>query len=257
MSIDFTLDQGIAIVTINRPERLNAMDGEHYRALNACWARVRDDNDIRVAVVTGQGEKSFSVGADLKSFVGHPAALSEFMLTQKDQLLNRGLEVWKPVIAAVNGFCLGGGMTLLLATDIRYAVPHATFGLTEVKRGLFPANGGTQRVLQQLPYPIAMEMLLGGDSVDAEFAAKWGLINRIVPPDALMDTALETARRIAANGPLGVQAAKELAVRSRDLDLVSGLRLEATMLRLLQTSEDVQEGTKAFTEKRTPNFEGR
>jgi E-phenylitaconyl-CoA hydratase len=257
MSIDFTLDQGIAIVTINRPERLNAMDGEHYRALNACWTRVRDDNDIRVAVVTGQGEKSFSVGADLKSFVGHPAALSEFMLTQKDQLLNRGLEVWKPVIAAVNGFCLGGGMTLLLATDIRYAVPHATFGLTEVKRGLFPANGGTQRVLQQLPYPIAMEMLLGGDSVDAEFAAKWGLINRIVPPDALMDTALETARRIAANGPLGVQAAKELAVRSRDLDLVSGLRLEATMLRLLQTSEDVQEGTKAFTEKRTPNFKGR
>jgi E-phenylitaconyl-CoA hydratase len=257
MSIDFTLDQGIAIVTINRPERLNAMDGEHYRALNECWTRVRDDNDIRVAVVTGQGEKSFSVGADLKSFVGHPAALSEFMLTQKDQLLNRGLEVWKPVIAAVNGFCLGGGMTLLLATDIRYAVPHATFGLTEVKRGLFPANGGTQRVLSQLPYPIAMEMLLGGDSVDAEFAAKWGLINRIVPPAALMDTALATARRIAANGPLGVQAAKELAVRSRDLDLVSGLRLEATMLRLLQTSEDVQEGTKAFTEKRTPNFKGR
>jgi len=257
MSIDFTVDRGVAIVTINRPERLNAMDGEHYRALNECWTRVRDDSAIRVAVVTGQGEKSFSVGADLKSFVGHPAALSEFMLTQKDQLLNRGLEVWKPVIAAVNGFCLGGGMTLLLATDIRFAVPHATFGLTEVKRGLFPANGGTQRVLQQLPYPIAMEMLLGGDSVDAEFAAKWGLINRIVPPDALMDTALATARTIAANGPLGVQAAKELAVRSRDLDLVSGLRLEATMLRLLQTSEDVQEGTKAFAEKRTPHFQGR
>jgi E-phenylitaconyl-CoA hydratase len=257
MSIDFALDQGVAIVTINRPERLNAMDGEHYRALNECWTRVRDDSAVRVAVVTGQGEKSFSVGADLKSFVGHPAALSEFMLTQKDQLLNRGLEVWKPVIAAVNGFCLGGGMTLLLATDIRYAVPHATFGLTEVKRGLFPANGGTQRVLQQLPYPIAMEMLLGGDSVDAQFAAEWGLINRIVSSDTLMDTALATARKIAANGPLGVQAAKELAVRSRDLDLVSGLRLEATMLRLLQTSEDVQEGAKAFVEKRTPTFQGR
>lgn len=257
MSIDFALDNGVAVLTINRPERLNAMDAEHYRALNECWTRVRDDAAVRVAVVTGEGEKSFSVGADLKSFVAHPPELSQFMLTQKDQLLNRGLEVWKPVIAAVNGFCLGGGMTLLLATDIRYAVPHATFGLTEVKRGLFPANGGTQRVLQQLPHPVAMEMLLGGDSIDAETAARWGLINRVVPQERLMDTALDMARKIASNGPLGVQAAKELAVRSRDMDLVSGLRLEATMLRLLQTSEDVKEGAAAFAEKRTPNFQGR
>ena len=257
MSIDFTLDNGVAVLTINRPERLNAMDAEHYQALNECWTRVRDDAGVRVAVVTGQGEKSFSVGADLKSFVAHPAELSTFMLTQKDQLLNRGLEVWKPVIAAVNGFCLGGGMTLLLATDIRYAAPHATFGLTEVKRGLFPANGGTQRVLQQLPYPIAMEMLLGGESIDAEGAARLNLINRVVPKEDLMDTALAMARKIASYGPLGVQAAKELAVRSRDMDLVSGLRLEATMLRLLQTSEDVKEGAAAFAEKRTPNFQGR
>lgn len=257
MSIDYVLDRGIAILTINRPERLNAMDTEHYRALNECWVRVRDDPAVRVAIVTGQGEKSFSVGADLKSFVGHPEALSEFMLTQKHQLLNRGLEVWKPIIAAVNGFCLGGGMTLLLATDIRLAAPHATFGLTEVKRGLFPANGATQRVLQQLPYPIAMEMLLGGDSVDAEFAVRWGLINRIVSADKLMESALATAHKLAANAPLGVQAAKELAVRSRDLDLVSGLRLEQALLRLLQTSDDVQEGTRAFAEKRVPVFQGR
>jgi E-phenylitaconyl-CoA hydratase len=257
MSVDFALDNGVAVLTINRPERLNAMDAEHYRALNECWTRVRDDTAIRVAVITGQGEKSFSVGADLKSFVARPAELSDFMLTQKDQLLNRGLEVWKPVIAAVNGFCLGGGMTLLLATDIRYAAPHATFGLTEVKRGLFPANGGTQRVLQQLPYPIAMEMLLGGESIDAETAARWGLINRVVPKEGLMDAALAMAHKIASYGPLGVQAAKELAVRSRDMDLVSGLRLEATMLRLLQTSEDVKEGAAAFAEKRTPNFQGR
>jgi E-phenylitaconyl-CoA hydratase len=257
MSIDFELDDGVAVITINRPDRLNAMDAEHYRGLNECWERVRDDSDVRVAVVTGQGEKSFSVGADLKSFVTNPAGLSDFMLTQKDQLLNRGLEVWKPVIAAVNGFCLGGGMTLLLATDIRYAVPHASFGLTEVKRGLFPANGGTQRILQQLPYPIAMEMLLCGDSISAETAGRLHLVNRIVPKEELMNTALATARKIASNGPLGVQAAKELAIRSRDLDLVSGLRLEQAMLRILQASDDVREGAAAFAEKRTPQFNGR
>jgi len=257
MSIDFALEDGVAVLTINRPDRLNAMDTAHYRALSECWARVRDDAAVRVAVITGQGEKSFSVGADLKSFVANPAELSEFMLTQKDQLLNRGLEVWKPVIAAVNGYCLGGGMTLLLATDIRYAAPHATFGLTEVKRGVFPANGGTQRVVQQLPYPIAMELLLGGESIDAETAARIGLINRVVPQDELLGTALAMARKIASYGPLGVQAAKELAVRSHDLDLASGLRLEQAMLRLLQTSEDVKEGVAAFAEKRTPQFKGR
>lgn len=257
MSIDFTVDGSVAIVTINRPERLNAMDTQHYRELSECWMRVRDDASIRVAVVTGQGDKSFSVGADLKSFVAIPAELADFMLTQKDQILNRGLEVWKPVIAAVNGFCLGGGMTLLLATDIRFAAPHATFGLTEVKRGLFPANGGTQRVLQQLPYPIAMEMLLSGDSIDAETASRWGLINRVVPSADLLETSLAMARKIAANGPLGVQAAKELAVRSRDMDLGSGLRLEQAMLRLLQTTEDVREGAASFAEKRAPVFQGR
>ena len=137
-------------------------------------------------------------------------------------MLNRGLEVWKPIIAAVNGHCLGGGTTLLFATDIRIAVPHATFNLAEVKRGLVPGNGGTQRVLSQLPYAIGMELLLTADTIDAETAARWGLINRIVPPADLMNTAMDYARRIAANAPLAVQAAKELAVRSRDVDLNVG-----------------------------------
>jgi E-phenylitaconyl-CoA hydratase len=257
MSIDFELTDGVALITINRPDRLNAMDAEHYERLSDAWIRVRDDTAIRAAVVTGAGEKSFSVGADLKSFVAQAPDLAAFMLSQKSPLLNRGLEVWKPIVAAVNGYCVGGGMTLMLATDIRFAAPHATFGLSEVKRGIFPANGGTQRILQQLPYPIAMDMLLTGDLIDAETAARWGLINRIVPAPALLETAMDTARRIARNAPLAVQSAKELAVRSRDLDLPSGLRLEQAMLRLLQTSEDVQEGTKAFAEKRQPVFRGR
>jgi len=256
MSIDIKVEGGIALITINRPERLNAMDAEHYEGLSQAWQQVRDDPAIRVAVVTGAGEKSFTTGADLKSFIPKPPSLAEMMLTQKAQLLNRGLEVWKPVIAAVNGYCLGGGMTLLLATDIRVAAPHATFAVSEVKRGVFPANGGTQRIVQQLPHAIAMEMLLTGDAIDADTALRWGLINKVVASSALLPTAMQYAQRIAANAPLAVQSAKELALRSRDIDLASGLRMEQMMLRLLQSSSDVQEGTAAFAEKRAPQFTG-
>ena len=256
MAIDFTLDRHIATITINRQDRMNAMDAEHYDALSAAWTRVRDDPEIRVGIITGAGEKSFSVGADLKSFLNQQPPLSELLLTQKGQLLNRGLEVWKPVVAAVNGYCIGGGMTLLLATDLRVCVEHATFSVSEVKRGVFPANGGTQRIAQQLPHAIAMELLLLGDTFDAQTALRWGLVNRVVKPDALMTEALAYARRLAANAPLAVQAAKELALRSRDVDLPTGLRMEQLMLRLLQTSQDVAEGTAAFSQKRAPDFKG-
>lgn len=256
MSIDITVADGVAVVTINRPERHNAMDVEHYAALSAAWARVRDDAEIRCAVITGAGSKSFSTGADLKSYIGREQAPQEMWLTQRDQLLNRGLEVWKPVIAAVNGYCLGGGMTLLLATDIRVAANHATFGLSEVKRGVIPANGGTQRLLAQLPHAIAMEMLLTGASIDAATALRWGLVNRVVESEALMETALSYARQIAANAPLAVQAAKELAIRSSDMNLASGLRMEQMVSRLLQQTDDVKEGRAAFAEKRVPQFKG-
>lgn len=257
MAVDFALEDGIATITINRPERLNAMDAEHYQALSHAWVRVRDDPAVRVAVITGAGERSFTTGADLKSFIPSAPSMAELMLTQQGQLLNRGLEVWKPVIAAINGYCLGGGVTLMLATDIRVAAEHATFNVAEVKRGVFAANGGTQRLARQLPHAIAMELLLTGDSIDAATAARWGLVNRVVPTAALMETALDYARRIAANAPLAVQATKELALRSRDLDLATGLRLEQIMLRHLQGTEDVGEGTRAFAEKRPPRFQGR
>jgi E-phenylitaconyl-CoA hydratase len=257
MSIDFKTEDGIALITINRPDRLNAMDAEHYEALSNAWTTVRDDPQIRVALITGAGDRAFSVGADLKSFITHTPGLAELMLTQRGQLLNRGLEVWKPIIAAVNGFCLGGGMTLLLATDVRIAATHATFGLSEVKRGVFPGNGGTQRICQQLPHAIAMELLLTGDSIDAPTAERWGLVNRVVPQAELLETAFAMAHKIARNAPLGVQATKELALRSRDVDLATGLRLEQLMLRLLQGSEDVAEGAKAFAAKRAPEFQGR
>ena len=257
MSIDFQVsDEGIARITINRPERLNAMDAAHYKDLSAAWRTVRDDPAIRVAIVTGAGDRSFTTGADIKSFLTTPPDLSDMWLTQRDQLLNRGLEVWKPVIAAVNGYCLGGGMTLLLATDIRVASTNATFSLAEVKRGVIPGNGGTQRVLDQLPYAIAMELLLTGEGVDAVVAERWGLINKVVAPDHLLEAAYSYARQIAANAPLAVQAAKELAVRSRDTDLTTGLRIEAVMNRMLMQTQDAKEGPAAFSEKRKPDFKG-
>lgn len=258
MSVDFEVDDGgIALITINRPERMNAMDAEAYQQLSDAWSRIRDDTDIRVAIITGAGNKAFSAGADLKSFFGNQRDMTDFWLTQKGQLLNRGLELWKPVIAAVNGYCLGGGMTLLLATDIRIATPTATFGLSEVARGVIAGNGGTQRVLEQLPYPIAMELLLTGRRIDAETAARWGLVNRVVEQEDLLPTAFELAREISANAPLAVQATKELALRSRDVDRATGLRLEQTMNKLLQFTEDAQEGPAAFSERRKPNFVGR
>jgi E-phenylitaconyl-CoA hydratase len=257
VSVDFALEGGVAVITINRPERLNAMDADAYQALADAWARVRDDGGVRVAVITGAGERSFSTGADIKSVVGAATGLGEFWLTQKGQLLNRGLEMWKPVIAAVNGYCLGGGMTLLLATDIRVAADHASFGLSEVKRGVMAANGGTQRLLAQVPYAIGMELLLTGARIDAATAERWGLVNRVVPMARLMETAMEYATEIASNAPLAVQASKEMALRSRDMDLATGLRMEQAINRILQSSEDVQEGVAAFNEKRPARFQGR
>lgn len=255
MSIDFTIHEpGIALITINRPEKRNALDAEHYEGISRAWQRVRDDNEIRAAIITGAGDKSFCAGADLKTKATDKGEMAEFWQTQKDMLLNRGLEVWKPVIAAVNGFCLGGGMTLLMATDIRVAVPKATFGLSEVKRGIIAANGGTQRAIRQLPHAIAMDMLLTGRSVSAAEAERWGMVNRVVEPEQLLEAAFEYAREIAKNAPLATMAAKELATRGPELGMAGGLRMEQMFNRILKESDDAREGARAFAEKRQPHF---
>lgn len=256
MSIDLDIHDGVATVTINRPERRNALDAEHYEGLSQAWQEVRDNPDIRVAIITGAGDKAFCAGADLKSWVGRSQPLGDMWLTQKGQLLNRGLEVWKPVIAAINGACVGGGTTLMLGTDLRIAVPEATFGLAEVKRGIVAANGGTQRIMRQLPYAVAMEMLLLGDTMDAETALRWGFINRVVAREQLLDAAQEMAARIGENAPLAVQAAKELAVRSFEMNMSEGLRFEQFVNRILSQSQDSAAAREAFAEKRKPVFKG-
>jgi len=257
MKLIYEVKDRIAYITINRPEAMNAMDPEVYSLLSEAWIDVRDNPDIWVAIITGAGEKSFTAGADLKTAIPRRPEKAEFFMTQKNMILNRGLEVWKPVIAAVNGYCLAGGVTLLFATDIRIAAEHAVFEISEVKRGILPGNGGTQRALKQLPYPIAMEMLLLGRRLTAQEALTYGLINKVVPMKDLMPTAEDYARRLCENGPLALRAVKELAIRSQNLPLEDGIRLETSFQAFLSTTEDAVEGPKAFAEKRKPAYKGR
>ncbi|HTE84672.1 MAG TPA: enoyl-CoA hydratase-related protein [Dehalococcoidia bacterium] len=256
MALLFEIRDHIARLTINRPQAMNAMDPDTYTELSAAWTEVRDNPEIWVAIITGAGDRAFTAGDDLKRTIPRRPEIWEFWQTQAEQILNRGLEVWKPVIAAVNGYCLAGGMTLLFATDIRVAAEHATFGLSEVTRGILPGNGGTQRALRQLPYPIAMELLLTGGQLTAQQALQYGLVNQVVPIQGLMAAAEDYARRIIANAPLAVRAIKELAVRSQYMHLSDGLRLEEAIQQALRQTEDAAEGPRAFAEKRPPRFQG-
>jgi len=257
MKVIYDVEDKIARVTINRPEAMNAMDADVYAELSRAWTDVRDNPDVWVAIITGAGEKAFTAGADLKTRITQTRERADFFLTQKDMILNRGLDVWKPVIAAVNGYCLAGGMTLLFATDIRIAASHAVFELSEVKRGILPGNGGTQRALRQLPYAIAMEMLLLGRRLTADEALGYGLVNRVVPLAELMPTAEAYAQKLCENGPLALRAVKELAIRSQSVPLEHGLRLEEAFQEFLRTTEDAKEGPRAFAEKRKPAYKAR
>ncbi len=257
MKVLYEVKGKVAYITINRPEVMNAMDADVYAELSKAWIDVRDNPEVWVAIVTGAGEKAFTAGADLKSFIPRTPEKADFWLTQRNMILNRGLEIWKPVIAAVNGYCLAGGVTLLFATDIRIAAEHAVFEISEVKRGILPGNGGTQRALKQLPYAIAMEMILLGRRLTAQEALAYGLINRVVPIRDLMPTAEQCAEKLCENGPLALRAIKELAIRSQSLPLEYGIRLEESFQEFLKSTEDAKEGPKAFAEKRKPMYKAR
>ena len=254
MKVIYEVRDKIARITLNRPEVMNAMDAEVYAELSKAWEDVRDNPDVWIAVITGAGDRAFTAGADLKSLIPQRRERADFWLTQKNMILNRGLEVWKPVIAAVNGYCLAGGMTLLFATDIRIAAEHAVFEISEVKRAILPGNGGTQRALRQLPYAIAMEMLLLGRRLTAAEALGFGLVNAVVPLKDLMSTVDTYAQRLIENGPLALRAVKELAIRSQSVPLEHGLRLEESFQEFLRSTEDAKEGPRAFAEKRKPAY---
>ena len=243
----------VAVVTIDRPDAMNALTKEMLGALDAAFAEFEDDDDLWVAILTASGDRAFCTGMDLKEAI--PLLTSGDELGYEDHTKRQFSDVFKPIIAAVNGHCIAGGMEMLAGTDLRVAAEHATFGLGEVRWGLVPAGGSHIRFPRQIPWALAMELLLTGDPIDARRAYEIGLVNRVVPADELMPTALKLAARICKNGPLAVRTSKQIAVRS--LGLEAGFVLEKALAAKVFASDDAQEGPRAFAEKRKPRFTGR
>jgi enoyl-CoA hydratase len=243
----------IAIVTINRPEAMNAFTAEMLTGLEDAFAAFNSDPELWVAILTAAGDKSFSTGLDLKEAI--PMLTGGDALGFEDTTKRQFSDIFKPIIAAVNGHCIAGGMEMLQGTDLRIAAEHATFGLGEVRWGIVPLGGTHIRLPRQIPWAVAMEMLLVGRPIDARRAHEIGLVNQIVPADELMPAALKLAQKMCQNGPLAMQTAKEIVVRSFGLE--SGFVLEKALGARVLASEDAQEGPRAFAEKRKPQFKGR
>jgi len=248
MAVDYTKEGRIAIFTINRPEALNALSVQVRQELNEALLDFRDDNDLWVGILTGAGEKAFSAGADIKEF--RPGPVERRVRIQADQ-------IWKPIIAAINGFALGGGLELAMECDIRIAAEHAQLGQPEVVIGFMPGGGGTQRLPRFIPRAKAAEILLTGQRIDVQEAYRLGLVNKVVPLDKLMSTAKQYAETICQLGPLGVRATKEAMIRGYNMTLEEGLQLERDLANRVRGTEDFMEGARAFKEKRPPNYQAK
>ncbi len=259
-SVRFECSDRVATVTLNRPEAMNALDPETLAALAEIWTEIRDNPEIWVGIVTGAGGRAFCAGADLKKTIPtRPSADGVNWPVFQPSLRNTidgGMQIWKPMIAAVNGYCLGAGLTLLSACDLRVAAQHARFGLPEVARGIVPTLGATQRLTRQLPWSMAMELLLLGGQIDAQRALAVGLINRVAPAEDVMPTARAWAEQLTAGAPLTQRAIKEAAIRGLSLPLDEGIRLEELLSAHIRKTNDAREGPKAFAEKRPPIYTG-
>lgn len=262
MTIHTDKKDHILTVTIDRPEARNAISLAMTETLIDVWNDFARDPDLRVAILTGAGDVAFCAGADLTEVGSWCASMTpEERRHNADTQpglggITRNLDPGKPIIAAINGACLAGGLEMALACDIRIATPNATFGVPEVKWGLIPGAGATQRLPIMVSHSTAMEMLLTGDVIDAERALRSGLVSTIVPAKELVSAATKMAIQIALNGPLAVRAVRRAAREGRHLPLEEGLRLEQRIAEPLRQTEDIQEGLLAFREKRTPKFKG-
>lgn len=252
----------LAYITLNRPEALNALNVPLRKGVLDALTDFAADPECWVAIITGAGSRAFSAGADLKEMsAGRQAEADpdwhDPFWGPEVISLNRGLRLWKPVIAAINGYCLAGGLELALACDIRIAAEHAEFALKEVQRGIIPGGGGTQRLPRIIPLNIALELMLTGDHMSSAEAYRLGLVNHVVPADQVMGKAEEVAYKICANAPLSVRAIKEAAYRGLDATLDDGLRIEAFLSKAIRSTQDSKEGPRAFAEKRPASFQGR
>lgn len=262
----------VMTVTLNRPEARNAMNLPLLAQLCRAWLRLRDDPDIWVAIVTGAGDRAFCAGGDLKSFIPQVAGRSEQIRTGEARLdwgdedvsdlppnastvaVLRDVEIWKPIIGAVNGFCTAGGLEMLQGTDIRLASENATFGIFEPRWGLFPGGGSTVKLVRQVPFSRAMELLITGRLVSAEEAYRMGLVSKVVPLAELMPEARRLAGDICDCGPLAVQAIKKSVQRGMRMTMAEHLKYEEQLSSEVFMTEDAREGLRAFAEKRKPRW---
>ena len=252
MVIEYRKDGRIAIITLNRPQVLNAINADLSRELNEALKDFRDDPELWVGIITGAGDRAFSAGADITGFRPGPREAREDAGERV-----RADQIWKPMIAAIHGYCLGGGLELALTCDIRIAADNARLGLPEIKVGVIPAGGGISRLPRFISRAKAAEILLMGQHIDAHEAYRIGLVNIVVSRDQLMSTAMQWANLICEAGPLQTRAVKEAMIRGYNLPLDESLKLERQLADRIREAEDFLEGTRAFREKRKPNWKGK
>ena len=256
MTVEFEHSNHIATVKLNRPEAMNALDPESVMQLQDIWTEIRTNPDIRVAVLSGAGEKSFCTGTDMKKTPASTECMISTYLKEGQPILP-AMKMSKPIIAAINGYAIGGGLEIALACDIRIASRNAKFGLTEVKVASLAGLNGTQSLPRVIPQAVAMKMLLTGEMISAEQACHYGLISDVVAPEELMDLALRYAEKIASAAPLSVQATKEAVLLGKDLPLEHGITFAHMLWGLLRDTDDRKEGFQAFAEKRAPSYQGK
>ena len=248
---------GVLTITVDRPKVLNALNAQTVEELRRAFRDAREDDSVKVVILTGSGDKAFVAGADINE-LARMTPITGKEVAERGQRTFRSIERFpKPVIAAINGFALGGGCELALACHIRIASEKAQLGLPEVTLGIIPGYGGTQRMARLLGKGKALELILTGDRIGAAEAERIGLVNRVVPADQLMSVAEELARTIAKRGPLAVRAAIEAVMSGSEMPFEEGQFLEATLFGLLASTDDMKEGMGAFLEKRPPNFRGK